>query len=527
MKIKNKETLLYALILIFSALLLVFSLHSYTNPADEEAGIVIPILDIVFMDMGLIYFGIAAMMVWGMWGYYIGKIFSVQLFLTAIALLADFYIGDMAGWPRNVLLIAGNICMLCVIARITGLHQGKAFKILISLYSILSVAQMAYSVAENAKKTGAGFLFANYMLAFLAVIGLFGCSYQYVSECLKKQMKALMKSLTIGMLLYVILLSVNIIEISSPHENEIRFFQSTSTWEETKDEPETFMGIQLNENTSLPAIAFAIVTFRILFMMIKKEYFVSEVAYWIHKTVKSIILLMVFNVIAAIHFNGSVIGIFMVNGILVWVMAGSGYKSPAGKHQNEIAVLEEGKHTLAMYLHDEILQDVFVIKNTVNIDQNAEEKLAALVGKIRKLSNDLFPLIVENIGLNRSLELYVDELRRNHNIEFDYVYNCPQTVMELNLETVFYRSVKELVNNAVKHAKATMISVVIESDQSDLWATVRDNGVGFEVPEIKDLIMKKSMGMYSIYKQSRDLGGQFKLYSSLGNGTTCTVKLPL
>ena len=491
---------------------------------ENEVDIIIPFMDVVFMTIGLIYLGIAAMMALGMWKYYIGKLFSIQLFLIAIALLADFFVGDITRFPMNVLLIASNICLFCVIARITSLYQGKMFKILISLHVLLSVIQVIIS-----RLAGGSLLFQNYIITFLMVVILFISNYKNVTKYSKKQIKVLLKSLTIGIFLYVVLSFVNILEISSSNENIIGFEQSEIIEKVNEDEQETFMGIQLNEDSSLPVIAFAIVTFRIFYILIKKEYFASEVAYWINKIIKSIILLAVLNlIIATYYFMGPIIGAFIINGIIVWTMLCSNFGNSIGnKIQNEVVILEENKHTLAMYLHDEILQDVFAIKNTINIERKVEEKLSALVDKIRNLSNNLFPLIVENIGLNRSLIIYVDELRRNHNIEFDYEFNCLPEMLELHLETALYRSVKELVNNAIKHAEAKVISIIIKSDKGVLWATVKDNGIGFEVPEISDLILRKSMGLYSVYKQSRDLGGQFKLYSSLDNGTECTLKLPL
>lgn len=528
MRIRNKDFLLYACIIIFSVLHLSYFLSSYISTDMNNTDIVIPILDVVFMTMGLIYLGIAAMMALGMWKYYIGKLFSMQLFLIAVALLAILYIGDMTRFPMNVLLIASNLCLFCVIARLTGLHQGKLFKSLIIMHIILSGAQVVINVIVIPKRNGDSLLFSNYIVTFLMVLILLVCNYTKVSVHSKKQIKSLIKSLTIGILLYIILSVVNILEISPSYENKFKLEQYVIMVEESEEGQETFLGIQLNRNPSLPVIVFTIVIYRIFFILIKKEYFASEVAFWINKIVKSIILLMILNLFIALYFMGSVEAGFMINGILIWTMFSNNYISSVGsKSQKEMVIMEEDKHTLAMHLHDEILQDLFAIKNTVNIDSNVEEKLTILVGKIRNLSNDLFPLIVENVGLNRSFQIYIDELRRAHNIEFDYEFICLHNVIELHLEIALYRSVKELVNNAIKHANATVISIVIDSEKNVLCATVRDNGKGFEVPEISELILRKSMGLYSIYKQSRDFGGQFMLYSSLDNGTECIIKLPL
>lgn len=528
MKIRYKEIYLYACIMIFSALLLIHSFSSYFVLGFEGDEVAIPIANIVFMTIGLIYLGIAVMMSMGMWKYYIGKLFSIQLFLIGAALIVNFYVGDMTRLPMNILLIASNVCLYGVIGRITGLYQGQLFKTLMIIHIMISILQMLNSCVELiAGQFDRYILPGNYIITFFVVLILLAGNYRKVSKYSKNQIKVLMRSLTIGIILYCILSVVNTFELSSSDENTF-IIQNEMTEEEDGSADLLVHGNDTSTNSSLPAIVFAIVTFRILYILIRKEYFASEIAFWINKVVKYIIVIVVINLIIAIYFTGSMIGVFISNAIFVGVLIFTSYEYLVGdKSQREIRILEEDRHTLAMYLHDEILQDVFAVKNTANIDRAVEEKLTTLVGKIRNLSNDLFPLIVENVGLNKSLEIYISDLRKEKIIEFDYEYNCEVGILELHLETTLYRNVKELVNNAIKHAEATKISIAISADKNGVLATVVDDGKGFEVPALSELIIRKSMGLYSIYKQSKDLGGEFKLYSSKNTGTECTIKLPL
>lgn len=524
MKVKNKELYLYTSILIFSAAQMIYSCNIHMR--SENEAIAISLVDMSYMTIGLVYIGIAAMMAFGIWKYHIGKIFSIQLFLTGIALIINYYASDEAWLSVNLLLVASNICLYIVVGRITGLYQGLFFKILGFVYILIVV----YQISDGCTDVFAGSytgktLLINYIITFFTVIVLLVRNYNKVSKYSKDQIKLLLRSLTIGIVLYCVLSVISIVDISPSYENIFVIEDETNVTESYDD---SIPAIATNANSTLPPIAFSVVIFRIFFILIKKEYFVSEVTFWINKTVKHIVLIVVLNLIIALYFSGSLIGTYLINILFMIniVYSGKEYMT-VGKSQRENKILEDDRYTLAMYLHDEILQDVFAIRNTSNIDMSAEEKFTVLISKIRNLSNNLFPLIVENVGLDRSLQIYINDLRKSVNIEFNYEYYCTPGSLELRYETALYRIVKELINNAVKHSQATKISIIISNDLNVVRATIVDNGVGFEVPELSELIVQNSMGLYSVYKQSKELEGQFKLYSSKNTGTECTIQLPL
>jgi signal transduction histidine kinase len=81
---------------------------------------------------------------------------------------------------------------------------------------------------------------------------------------------------------------------------------------------------------------------------------------------------------------------------------------------------------------------------------------------------------------------------------------------------------KEAVNNAVRHADATNLKIVLNMEGPDLLLRIADNGKGFD-PDVDH----EGQGLRSMRARARELGGKFKIEAAVGSGTIVTLNIRL
>ena len=100
--------------------------------------------------------------------------------------------------------------------------------------------------------------------------------------------------------------------------------------------------------------------------------------------------------------------------------------------------------------------------------------------------------------------------------------------MESRLETAteisLYRVIQELMNNILKHAKATEVTIQLNKVDTNLNIVVEDNGIGFDVAEA---LKKGGMGLRSIETRVKQLNGTISIDSGKGRGTTSIIDIPI
>ena len=94
--------------------------------------------------------------------------------------------------------------------------------------------------------------------------------------------------------------------------------------------------------------------------------------------------------------------------------------------------------------------------------------------------------------------------------------------LESKLEIMVFRSVHELVNNAIKHAEAQSIHVQIVQQVDRVSLTVQDDGRGFDPNE-----RAKGSGLRNIRTRAQSVGGELTLFSEPGKGTEVNVEFKI
>lgn len=204
---------------------------------------------------------------------------------------------------------------------------------------------------------------------------------------------------------------------------------------------------------------------------------------------------------------------------------------------------EEERRRVARDLHDETVQDLVGLVQRIELCRYALDRdpeaakrrldelhtlVASLVSDVRRLSHNLRPLALEDLGLTASLQMLCRELRRDMpaaRVHCEIVGSEHRLTPELEL-TVF-RTVQEALNNVRKHARtATQVTVTLFYEEWGILTTVEDNGPGFEVPELAVLVREGHLGVAGMSERARLFAGELTLASAPGAGTTVTLRLP-
>ena len=106
------------------------------------------------------------------------------------------------------------------------------------------------------------------------------------------------------------------------------------------------------------------------------------------------------------------------------------------------------------------------------------------------------------------------------NVAFQHNFGSDR--LESKLEGAIYRIVQEALNNVKRHSQTDHASVQLSQENGALRVVVRDEGVGFDPTQV----MPDRFGLRGIYERARLFGGEARIESEPGEGTTVSVQLP-
>jgi glucose-6-phosphate-specific signal transduction histidine kinase len=210
--------------------------------------------------------------------------------------------------------------------------------------------------------------------------------------------------------------------------------------------------------------------------------------------------------------------------------------------QNLFKAQEEDSKYLAREIHDELGQWMTAIlaeaeilsanneQNTVN--QASASAISKCVGKMHQVVHHLMghlrPATLDILGLKDCLSELVSEWRSHHpKVTLDHLVEGDFEDVRDPINSTIYRIIQEAFNNISKYAHATRVTVRLTRNEDNtigadhISLIIEDNGRGLSTTQKSD-----GMGLLGMRERALSLGGEFKLISSLGNGTRIEVKLP-
>jgi signal transduction histidine kinase len=153
--------------------------------------------------------------------------------------------------------------------------------------------------------------------------------------------------------------------------------------------------------------------------------------------------------------------------------------------------------------------------------QPVKTMLDETIESVRKISRDLLPSTLEKFGLNVALKEMCERFQSLTEAGITYTEHGEAVPMEKSREIFVFRIVQELINNALKHANASAISVQVTWG-SQLTIVVTDNGKGFSPND-----QPKGLGLFNMQNRARVLHGTFIIEPHKPSGTKATLTVPL
>ncbi|PKP01394.1 MAG: hypothetical protein CVU11_15300 [Bacteroidetes bacterium HGW-Bacteroidetes-6] len=155
--------------------------------------------------------------------------------------------------------------------------------------------------------------------------------------------------------------------------------------------------------------------------------------------------------------------------------------------------------------------------------QSVDELIDQAIVSTREISNNIMPSILQDFGLPAAAKDFCNYINNTNsvNIHLDTAqYKLIGTRIE---ETVLFQTIKELVNNSLKHSKASNIEIFLESHDSQVNLFYKDDGVGFDVDE--KLNNPTGLGLNNIINKVKTINGLCLIKSTSGAGMNVLITL--
>lgn len=201
--------------------------------------------------------------------------------------------------------------------------------------------------------------------------------------------------------------------------------------------------------------------------------------------------------------------------------------------QSMMAGEEAERARLARELHDSLGSMLSSMKLVMgkSPDDPTRDSLSGMVDRasteLRRIAHNLMPEALDRYGLVTAIEDMCDEWNANSDMEVALQqYGMDEEAIPGSLKLSVFRMIQEMVNNAIRHGKATETYIQLMQHADRLHITVEDNGVGFDPGQVT-VDNGRGMGLGNLGSRTTFWGGELDLASEPGSGTTISIEIPL
>jgi len=205
-----------------------------------------------------------------------------------------------------------------------------------------------------------------------------------------------------------------------------------------------------------------------------------------------------------------------------------------------IAAGDVERAALARELHDSTAQRLAALLLQISAaardtsDPELAERLMVardaaqdLTEEVRLLSQSLHPRVLDDLGLVPALQKLARDSTNGTGIDIDVDARAGAGVLPPSVATVLYRVAQEAVRNAVRHASARRIRIVLQMDATAARLEVYDDGIGFDVAAVEQAPPVPMSGLHSMRERVGLVDGGLEVKSAPRGGTTIIATVPL
>ncbi|MCG3111830.1 MAG: PAS domain S-box protein [Candidatus Manganitrophus sp. SB1] len=203
------------------------------------------------------------------------------------------------------------------------------------------------------------------------------------------------------------------------------------------------------------------------------------------------------------------------------------------------SMVEEERTRISREIHDELGQLLTILKMELSwLKKRLPKKEALLrdrtksmaklvdttVQTLRKISTELRPGVLDDLGLTAAIEWQVQEFQSRTGMRCHFTVRPEEILLDPDRSTAVFRIFQETLTNIVRHANADEVAILLEKTEENLILEVKDNGRGITQSQITN---SKSLGLLGIRERALLWGGTVQINGVPGKGTIITVQIPL
>ena len=203
-----------------------------------------------------------------------------------------------------------------------------------------------------------------------------------------------------------------------------------------------------------------------------------------------------------------------------------------------VTVQEAERRSIARELHDHFGQlltalalDLRLIEQGVGFPEQRRVEVSRCIRALDQVLHDLHnlaanlrPTTLDHLGLVEALRLYIESVRAQSGLQVQFeASSLGAERLSPETEIAVYRIVQEGVTNAVRHAHATRVDVVLSRKAGQISTVVEDDGIGFDV---SSAMSRGRLGLGGMRERATMLGGVLEIETSPRHGTTLVARLP-
>lgn len=195
---------------------------------------------------------------------------------------------------------------------------------------------------------------------------------------------------------------------------------------------------------------------------------------------------------------------------------------------------EEERRRISRELHDETAQVLAAVNMQIGLAREAAgppalpplDRALGLIGDgirgIRRVTDDLRPSLLDDLGLTPALRGLVDDFRDTHAL--DVGYDAPDRLPHLSeeAELALFRALQEALSNVARHAAASHVVVTVATENGHVRLRIRDDGRGFDPDRTGG-----GTGIVGMRERIQGLGGDVHVRGAPGNGAELLVRIPV
>jgi two-component system sensor histidine kinase UhpB len=202
------------------------------------------------------------------------------------------------------------------------------------------------------------------------------------------------------------------------------------------------------------------------------------------------------------------------------------------------SVREEERTRISRELHDELGQSLTAIRIGLGVLEKQGQKMPddwlknvhalkkiadSTVESVQRIAADLRPLILDELGLPSAIDWLLESFSANAGVTYELL--LPPSTLDFSREisTAIFRMLQESLTNVSRHSEATLVVVALQETNDMISLKITDNGKGID-PSVDS--REKCLGLIGMRERAYMLGGNLKIQSRPGAGTSIEVRIP-